>query len=104
MNREQAVVVIGALLDVKSLNLTDKATTQITEAIETLIALARDSKNGFWIYKEVTEQLAGGGSLLLRGYECSICKGFTRKKTGVKDFCSLCGSKNVIKILEEVKN
>ena len=42
MNREQAVVVIGALLDVKSLNLTDKATTQITEAIETLIALARD--------------------------------------------------------------
>ena len=53
---------------------------------------------------ERTEHLDGGGSLLIRGYECSECKGFTRKKTGVKDFCALCGSKNTLKILEEVKN
>lgn len=103
MNREQAVIVLDTLLDVNSLNTTDKAKAQILEAIETLIALAKDNNTGVWRYKEITEHFEGGGSLTVRGYECSTCKGFTRKKTGVKDYCSLCGSKNTLEIIEEVK-
>ena len=103
MTKEQAIIILGALLDVNSLNTTDKAKAQILEAIETLIALAKDNNTGVWIYKEITEHFEGGGSLTVRGYECSTCKGFTRKKTGVKDYCSLCGSKNTLEIIEEVK-
>ena len=102
MTKDQAIVIIGALLDIDSLNITDKAKAQILEAIDTLIKLAKDNNTGVWRYKEITEHYDGGGSLLIRGYECSNCKGFTRKKTGIRDYCSLCGSKNVIEIAEEV--
>ena len=103
MTKEQATVILDTLLDVDSLNITDKAKAQISEAIETLKALARESKNGYWVATEHTEYFEGGGSILVRGYECSECKGFTRKKTGVKEYCSLCGSKNTLEIIEEVK-
>lgn len=103
MLREQAVSVLDTLLDVNTLNISETDKAQVKEALETLKTLARDSKNGLWIYTERTEFLAGGGTLLLRGYECSNCKGFTRKKTGVKDYCNICGSKNVKEISEEVK-
>ena len=97
MTAQEAKIVINALLDVDGLELSERSKAQLKEALETVISLAKDTKQGLWIYKEITEQLNGGGSLLKRGYVCSNCNYFIRKKNGLQDYCAGCGSKNTEK-------
>lgn len=100
MTITEAKTVVDTLLDINSLNLSNRFKAKLTRALNILKDNSKDTVNGFWIYTEHTEYFDGGGSIVVRGYECSNCRGFTRKKTGIKDYCSFCGSKN--KILEEV--
>ena len=44
-----------------------------------------------WIESEYTENLAGGGSLLIRGWRCPKCSFFRRKKYKMSNFCENCG-------------
>ncbi len=44
-----------------------------------------------WNYTELHEYLAGGGEIVKRGWECSNCGFFRRKKYGKSRFCECCG-------------
>ena len=44
-----------------------------------------------WKYKETEEILPFGGSLTKRGWVCSNCGFFRRKKFGISKFCEDCG-------------
>ena len=55
-------------------------------------ALGVKSNQAEWIKKEKTEDLQFGGSLTIRGWVCSNCGFFRRKKHGISKFCEDCGS------------
>ena len=44
-----------------------------------------------WMKTEKTEELPFGGSLTVRGWTCSNCGFFRRKKHGISKFCEDCG-------------
>ena len=44
-----------------------------------------------WKYTETEETLPFGGSLTKRGWICSNCGFFRRKKSGMSKFCEDCG-------------
>lgn len=46
-----------------------------------------------WQYTEKTEELQFGGTLTIRGWTCSHCGFFRRKKRGMSKFCEDCGYK-----------
>jgi hypothetical protein len=48
---------------------------------------------GVWNYTEFEEVLPFGGSLLVRGYKCSECGFFRRKRHGMSKFCEDCGAR-----------
>ena len=45
-----------------------------------------------WKYTETEETLPFGGSLTKRGWICTHCGFFRRKKNGMSKFCEDCGS------------
>ena len=47
---------------------------------------------GTWIYTEESRYLPGGGELTVRGYKCSNCGYFRRKRHGQSKFCEDCGA------------
>ena len=47
---------------------------------------------GEWIYKERRQYFDGGGSILVRGYECPFCGNFINRKCGKQKFCHECGA------------
>ena len=47
---------------------------------------------GEWIYKEYKQYFDGGGSILVRGYECPFCGNFINRKCGKQKFCHECGA------------
>ena len=50
-------------------------------------------KRGVWNYTEYEEILPFGGSLLVKGYKCSACGFFRRKRHGMSNYCESCGAK-----------
>jgi len=46
-----------------------------------------------WEPIEYTENLSGGGELTVRGYKCSSCGFFRRKRHGMSKYCEDCGAK-----------
>lgn len=46
-----------------------------------------------WKKTEKTEELPFGGSLTIRGWTCTHCGFFRRKKSGMSKFCEDCGYK-----------
>lgn len=48
-------------------------------------------KAATWIYKEYEEVLPFGGSLLKKGYICTHCGFFRRKRLGISAYCEACG-------------
>ena len=50
-------------------------------------------KRGVWNYTEFEEGLPLGGTLLVRGYKCSACGFFRRKRYGMSNFCEECGAR-----------
>lgn len=46
-----------------------------------------------WLPVEKTEVLPFGGELTVRGFACSNCGFFRRKRFGMSKFCEDCGSK-----------
>lgn len=47
---------------------------------------------GEWIYAEFSHKFDGGGSILMRGYNCPFCGNFINRKSGKKNFCDECGA------------
>ena len=54
-------------------------------------ALGIVQNNAEWVKTEKTEDLPFGGSLTIRGWTCSNCGFFRRKKHGISKFCEDCG-------------
>lgn len=48
--------------------------------------------HGEWKYLETTENLPYGGRLTKRGWVCSYCGFFRRKKSEMSKFCESCGA------------
>lgn len=46
-----------------------------------------------WLPVEKTEVLPFGGELTVRGFACSNCRFFRRKRFGKSKFCEECGSR-----------
>ena len=53
--------------------------------------LAREE--GEWLPVEKTEVLPYGGELIIRGFACSKCGFFRRKRFGMSKFCEDCGTR-----------
>ena len=51
-----------------------------------------DKPKGEWVDSNYTEYLNGGGSLLIKGWRCTKCGFFRRKKYGLSKFCEDCGA------------
>ena len=54
-----------------------------------------------WLEANYTEYFNGGGSLLVKGYRCSNCGFFRRKKAGKSEFCEKCGRRMIEKEAEK---
>lgn len=68
-------------------------TAKEVEAIEAGIeALSKKNPKGRWIYAEFSHKFQGGGSILMRGYNCPFCGNFINKKNGKKKYCDECGA------------
>lgn len=61
--------------------------------VRALLAMLNPQKTASWIYCEESRFLAGGGELTVRGFKCSHCGFFRRKKNGKSKFCEDCGFK-----------
>ena len=54
-----------------------------------------------WLEANYTSYLNGGGSLLVKGYRCSNCRFFRRKRFGKSEFCENCGRRMIEKEAKE---
>ena len=54
-------------------------------------ALGSIPNSAEWKYMEIEETLPGGGSLTKKGWVCTNCGFFRRKKLGMSNFCECCG-------------
>lgn len=54
-------------------------------------ALGTVSDSAEWKKTEKTEDLMYGGSLTIRGWTCTHCGFFRRKKSGMSKYCEECG-------------
>ena len=62
------------------------------DAINYAIEKIKGRKTGTWNYTEYSQKFEGGGSLLMRGWVCSECGCFIRKKHGTTKYCHECGT------------
>lgn len=58
----------------------------------TTIAISTARLSGSWIYQEESEPIAGGGSLMVKGWRCPFCGNFVHKHKGRKNYCDNCGA------------
>ena len=65
--------------------------------VRAILELISSQRSAQWIESGNTRNLDGGGVLTVRGFRCSHCGFFRRKKNGMSKFCEDCGFKMIPK-------